>query len=104
MATYFCLEICFNLNFPKYTYGRSKYIVIINVNKNSFRDWVGLVKNDKIFYSRCKLPILLVISNNEENISQHINISEAFKVIAQDCQLCAANDVEVNENHRLHQG
>ena len=81
MATYFCLEICFNLNFPKYTNGRSKYIVIINVNKNSFRDWVGLVKNNKIFYSHCKCPTLIVISINEETSHTHINILQALKVI-----------------------
>ena len=77
MAAYFLFRntVCFNLNFPKYTYGRSNCIVIINVNKNSFRDWVGLVKNNKIFYSHCKRPTLIVISINEENILQ------AFKVI-----------------------
>ena len=63
------------MNFLKYTYGRSKYIVIINVNKNSFRDWVGSVKNSNIFYSHCECPTLIVISINEENILQ------AFKVI-----------------------
>ena len=51
------------------------YIVIINANKSSFRDWVGLVKNNKIFYSHCKCPTLIVISINEENVLQ------AFKVI-----------------------
>ena len=87
MATYSCLEICLNLIFPKYTYGRSKYIVIINVNKNSFRDRVGLVKNNKIFYSHCKFPTLIVISINEETFHKHINISQAFIPKTVNCAL-----------------
>ena len=96
----FLLEICFSLNFPKYTYGRSKYIVIIiNVNKNSFRDWAGLVKNNKIFYSHIKCPTLVMISINEENISQtHLHFT-SLQSNPQDCQLYAANDVEVDEYH-----
>ena len=103
MATDLFLEICFNLNFRKYTYGRSKYIVKI-VNKNSFRDWVGLVKNNKIFYSHCNCFTLIVISINEENISQTQKLFINLQSNPQDCQLCAANDVEVDEYRRLHHG
>ena len=83
MATYFYSEICFNLNFPKYTYGRSRYIVIINVNKKSFRDCVGLVKNNKKFYSHCKCPTLIVIRYPlmKKTFHKHINILYALKVM-----------------------
>ena len=104
MTTYFCLEICFNLNFPKYTYARSKYIVLINVNKNSFRDWIGLVENDKIFYSQCECSTLIVISINEEKISQTHCHFASHQSNPKDCQLYAANDVKVDEYHRLHHG
>ena len=102
----FFLDICFNLNFPKYTYGRSKYniVIIINVNKNSFHDWVGLVKNNKIFYSHCKCPTLIVMSINEENISQTHYHFKSPQSNPEDCQLCAANDVEVDEYHWFHHG